>query len=127
MNKIWILLVTVVIGVTALPGCKNKTDKNPLRGKWVVVDAIVTDQYLTREDVLNNTYEFTEDEMIYTNASFNVGSRYRFKYLDKYNIETTSIDDNTVTTYRYSLNGKGKEQQLTLSVSDFTYMMKRVE
>jgi hypothetical protein len=127
MNKIWILLVTVVMGITALPGCKNKVDKNPLLGKWVVVDAIVTDQYLTREDVLNNTYEFTETEMIYTNTSFNVGSRYGFKYLDKNNIETTGVEDKTTVKYRFELSGKGKEQMLTLSTSGFKYMMKRVE
>jgi len=127
MKKIYVLLFVAVASASFFTSCKGE-DKNPLKGTWEVVDAVVESEYFTREDVLGGTYRFTDTDVIYkSSASSPDSSTSQFKYIDKTHYETYNPAFDIRLTYTFEFKGSGKNKQLMVkSDNGFSYTMVRV-
>ena len=120
------ILLLLIVSATFLISCGKKEDKFPLTGRWVVVDAIITDDYFTREMVLGNCYIFNQTTMVYKNAAFaGDSSVYELTYLDKNTVQTYNKDYGTKSIYTYQFEKGDGKKRLKFQTGGFTYFMEK--
>lgn len=122
------IVFLLLLSTAILTSCGKKENKFPLTGRWVVVDAVIQDDYITKEMVLGNYYAFSEKEMVYKPSQYSPDSSlYDLTYLDKTSIQTYNRKYDMKTVYNFEFPADSKGKQMTLrSTNGFTYYMRKL-
>ncbi len=122
------MVFLLVLATSLIISCGKKENKFPLTGRWVVEDAVIQDDYITRDMVLGNYYAFSEKEMVYKPSQYSPDSSlYDLTYLDKGAIQTYNRKFDMKTIYNFELPADGNGKRLTLkSTNGFTYYMRKL-